>query len=159
MRVTAYKLPLRDRDGNVKAYAYISPQDGWAKQHRWHWKVGYAARSVWDGERNSLVYLHRQIMGSKPGDRMDVDHINRDKLDNRRSNLRVLSHRENQHNYPSLKGTSKYRGVSWRKDTLKWSAKVQVDGRTVHLGSYLDEEEAAQAALEGRRRLLSGAVD
>lgn len=163
MRIAGYRLPLKDRSGKLKAYALVDAEDKWATEHRWHMCAGYAARSVWDGERNTLIYLHRQILGLEPGDGVDADHMNRDKLDNRRANLRAVSHRENQHNMPAMPRhrtkPSQYRGVSWRDDTQKWTARCQVDGQMHRFGCFDSEEDAAQAAREGRRRLLSGAVD
>jgi hypothetical protein len=77
----------------------------------------------------------------------EVDHINRDKSDNRWANLRPASRRENEGNKGLLSNnTSGHRGVSWYKRTRKWSAKGKRDGRQIHLGYFDTLEEAAAAA-------------
>jgi hypothetical protein len=78
---------------------------------------------------------------------MEVDHVNGDGLDNRRSNLRVCTHAENARNQSSRTrmSTSRFRGVVWAKDRRKWRAMIGDNGRTVHLGNFTDEIEAAQA--------------
>lgn len=106
-------------------------------KHKWCFSnVGYA-------QRRSGIYLHRVIAGAKPGE--FVDHINRDRLDNRRSNLRICTKQQNQHNQGPRKGTSKYKGVSLRKDTGKYTACIHHNYKKINLGSFLTEEEAAEA--------------
>lgn len=81
----------------------------------------------------------------------EVDHANGDGLDCRRSNLRVASHAENVRNARSRKGTSKFKGVSFSKGG--WRAALRVNYKTVHLGRFETEEEAAVAHDEAARRL------
>lgn len=92
--------------------------------------------------KTQYVYMHRLIMNAKPGEQ--VDHINRNRLDNRKSNLRLCTHQENNYNR-SLKGKCGYRGVRWRKDRDKWEARISVNGRTKHLGYYTCSLDAAKA--------------
>lgn len=96
--------------------------------------------------------LSRFVMDAKPGD-PEVDHINGDKLDNRKMNLRAASHKLNMQNLAMVndRGGSKYRGVSWHRKGRKWRAAQIVDGQYFHLGLYVTEEEAA-AALSAFRR-------
>lgn len=118
------------------------------KHFNWFLCNGYAAAQK--------VYLHRVIMDPEPG--MVVDHINRNKLDNRRENLRVVTHQENLQNQRSQVGkTSEYRGVSWIRGA--WVAQCRVNGETHYLGRHTDEMKAAAIARETRLRLMSGAVD
>lgn len=73
-----------------------------------------------------------------------IDHINGNRSDNRIDNLRDVSLKENMLNKPSYKGkTSKYKGVSWRKDFNKWRALIQRDGKPENLGHFDCEREAA----------------
>ena len=58
-----------------------------------------------------------------------VDHINNDKLDNRACNLQLISARMN--SLKPIRGTSKYRGVSYVKRTKKWKASIYIDGKGV----------------------------
>jgi len=89
--------------------------------------------------------LHHVIMG-KPIKGQVVDHINRDKLDNRRSNLRFVNAKDNARNISMQKNnTSGYRGVWFRKDTEKWVANIKVDYIKISLGCYTSKEKAAIA--------------
>jgi hypothetical protein len=84
-------------------------------------------------------YLHRLIMGCPEGKL--VDHINRDKLDNRKFNLRVCDSRENNRNRKQTKG--KYKGV-YRSEN-GWIAQITAGEKRLHIGSFDTEEEAALA--------------
>lgn len=75
-----------------------------------------------------------------------IDHINGDKVDNRLSNLRDLSHRDNIINMKAKKNnTSGYRGVSRAANANKWVASICVNYRTIHLGRFETAEEASHA--------------
>jgi hypothetical protein len=111
---------------------------------RWcYMSRGYAVRSSY-GERREMLYLHRVIMQAPPG--LLVDHINGDKLDNRRENLRLCSARENLRNRrPDAGSTSPYKGVSWNTQKQRWIAVIHVDRRAIQIGVFTDEIEAAYA--------------
>lgn len=76
----------------------------------------------------------------------EVDHRNRQKHDNRWSNLRAASRAENNANIPG-RGASGRKGVRWHKKTQKWNANITVSGRTRSLG-YFDSLDAAASAYE-----------
>lgn len=90
--------------------------------------------------------MHRFIMGLEtPG---FVDHINHDKLDNRRENLRIANHSTNQANSIMRGGTSQYKGVMRLKRVRTgntWRARIKVAGVNIYLGYYKTEREAALA--------------
>ena len=66
-----------------------------------------------------------------------IDHINRDKLDNRISNLRVVDNQTNQRNAKAnSRNTSGHRGVYWHKGKNKWYASIRVNNKQLHIGSY-----------------------
>lgn len=119
---------------------------------QWKWSYhngGYAVRrqhlpSTRKHQLYKMILMHRAIMN--PSSDKDVDHINRNKLDNRRSNLRVCSDSENLHN-SKLRVDSKsgYKGVSWYKAYKKWVANIQLDGRLKFLGYFESPEAAARA--------------
>lgn len=90
--------------------------------------------------------LHRFIMGlNEYSNNIQVDHKNGNKLDNRKSNLRICNCAQNCMNKPANRKnkTSIYKGVS--KDRNRYRATIKVYGKKIHLGSYLTEIEAAKA--------------
>ena len=157
------KIPLSGRKG-AGLFALVDKQDydflnGW----KWSWKDGYAGRSASHSEslehdnilRAKTIRMHRVIL---PCDApLQIDHINGDKLDNRRCNLRAVTMHQNQMNRTqSCANTSGYRGVSRHKNLKKnpWVAKISLWGqkKTLHLGYFATPEEASAvyeaAALE-----------
>lgn len=124
---------------------------------------GYACRDGGSGEPRSC-YLHRDILGAARG--QIVDHINRVKHDCRRANLRIANSVTNGWNTSKRTGsTSSFRGVidlATPTDALaflrsqkrkRWAARLRSDGRTLHVGVYATEIEAAIAYDEVCRAL------
>lgn len=75
-----------------------------------------------------------------------IDHINGNKTDNRIVNLRDVTQSQNLFNKPSYsRATSPFKGVSYRKDNSKWRAVIQRDGKSLSVGHFLCEREAALA--------------
>lgn len=156
------RIPLWARDGSVRAYTLVDTEDAeWV--NRWRWclsSVGYACRSQWSNGCVQIIQLHRALLKLTLGDGFEGDHIYRDRLDNRRSNLRVVPKGKNQQNVQSRQGAaSRFRGVSWNKKTCKWRARVQMANRTVDCGCFTDEQEAAEAARDARRQLMPYTVE
>lgn len=84
------------------------------------------------------------FLGLKPdGHNIEVDHINGDKLDNRVSNLQLLSVREHKNKAPTKGQSSKYNGVSAHRN--KWKARAVINKTRVHLGVFDTEIEAYNA--------------
>ncbi|WP_061576552.1 HNH endonuclease [Bacillus licheniformis] len=113
---------------------------------KWHKRKsdGYVARTVYDKGTFKTIRMHREIL--KPPPELVVDHINRDKLDNRRENLRIATRSQNTAN--SIKPStnkSGYKGVHYRKDQRKWRACIRVNQKNISLGQYDDPEKAARA--------------
>lgn len=89
-------------------------------------------------------YFHRLIMNFPKA--FEIDHVNRNKLDNRIENLRLATRGENQVNKNKAKNcTSKYRGVSYNNRQKKWVAYINHDGKRKHIGYFENEDEAAIA--------------
>lgn len=105
-------------------------------------------------KRGKFLRLHRLLMDAPDG--MEVDHINHDCLDNRRANLRVVTHQENILNRrgPAINGTSGIRGVTRRSDGKKWVAQVARMGRCIYLGSFFTKGQAAKAVEHYRQEVL-----
>lgn len=90
------------------------------------------------------MFMHRLILPPPAG--MQVDHINGNKLDNRRENLRLASNAENCRAARERKVyTNPYRGVSWKAANRKWQAAVCSDGKRKYLGLFDTPEEARDA--------------
>ena len=117
---------------------------------KWHAKkhgqTFYAKANVLleDG-RWSGVYMHRLILGLKPKDRISVDHINGDGLDNRKENLRRCNQSMNIANSRKKKGTSEFKGVSFHKSAGKWRSHITFNYKQINLGLFHSETEAAEA--------------
>lgn len=110
------------------------------KEYCWRMhSCGYAVST----EGGSNLYLHRLLCN--PPDGMDVDHINRNKLDNRMSNLRVCTHRHNSMNKNiSPLNKSGVNGVHFDKKSQKWRAEITDEHGRVYLGVYSNFDEAVQ---------------
>lgn len=145
------RIPLHDRSGGVLALVVIDDDDRRLAKWSWHLSPqGYAARTE-HGPFRRTVLMHREIMCLGDFDPLQVDHINRDKLDNRRANLRVVTIQQQRQNVGAHRDSrSGRRGVSWHEARGKWRAEAQVDGRRAFLGYFDDVDEAAAAAAEWR---------
>ena len=124
----------------------------WITKHKWRLsKYGngyqYAIRTHPSGQH---LFLHKEVVGA--GKHQIVDHINRNPLDNRRSNLRLCTLAQNNKN-ASLRrsNTSGFRGVYCRGNY--WSAAIESDGRKYNLGTFATAEDAAKAYDEAAKRL------
>ena len=83
-------IPLRDLAGSVVAVALVDPEHFHRiSRHRWSLMDDVARRGVKIGRRHHSILMHREVVGATLGDGLAVEHINGNKLDNRRANLRV----------------------------------------------------------------------
>lgn len=160
------RIPLRNRKGEVVAWTLVDAADEvmLLAIGRWHRSSGgYAIHGVRVGPRKAnrtvMLRMHRVVLGLGIEDPRQGDHVNRDRLDNRRRNLRVVSARENSQNVSSLPGTSRFRGVCWDQVRGGWLAQARMSGVLHRLGVFATEEEAAQVAAQWRAEHMAGAVD
>lgn len=137
-------LPLTSREGIV-GWVRIDPLDRATLVGR-HWNLGTDGYA-YGREGGRQTAMHRLILGLRPGDGQDADHINGDRLDNRQSNLRVVTRAENlQNRTVPATGRSRFRGVGWSRHHGRWLAAASVKNQRVHIGLFDDELEAARAA-------------
>jgi hypothetical protein len=123
----------------------------WCASHNGHSRY-YVRANVRraDGSKVSIL-LHRFLLDAQPGEH--VDHINGDTLDNRRSNLRLCSNRQNHQNMTSANmRRGSFKGVTWSRNAGKWMAQIcagpiQKDGhrKRIYLGYFSDKNAAARA--------------
>jgi len=122
-------------------YAYVDGADfEWLNQWTWRVHGGYAARHV----KRKVIFMHREIM--KPPKGKIVDHVNGNKFDNTRANLRNITPQENQHNRRKQRGASSiYKGVTYYKAGRCWRASLSCGKECYYLGQFETEVEAARA--------------
>jgi hypothetical protein len=115
---------------------------------QWNWHIsalGYAIRFFRQNGKPKVIWMHREILKTRTG--MQTDHINRNRLDNRKSNLRECSPTQNQGNRWKSKQakTSKFKGVYWSKAQNRFAAYGREGEKNKRLGSFRSEIEAAKA--------------
>jgi hypothetical protein len=127
LRITGNRISIVDDDDYVRF-----------SKTKWHLAgKGYA--------KSEKGYLHRLIIDAPAG--VEVDHVNGDKLDNRRCNLRLVSSSENKWNRGKQNGSysSRFKGVSWHAASQSWRAQIKVKRKLISLGYYPTEIDAARA--------------
>lgn len=160
------QVPLRGRGDVVRAQAIVDAADyDWLASWHWHMiEVRTGLRYARGGPENR-TYMHRLLMGATRGDGQEVDHRDGDGLNNRRSNLRVVTHAINQQNmHVSGRGRkSAHRGVTHGTDNVPagrpWIAFAGRGGRFNHLGYHATELDAAAAAAQWRDANMPGTIE
>jgi hypothetical protein len=157
-----YILGHNNRGREIKAERWVEEDRGYETPcHIWRlakWASGYGKVKI---DRRQY-HAHRAAFEAAfgPVDRsLEIDHMCRQCDCVRLDHLRVVTHQQNAQNVSPRIGTSSYRGVSWVSACRRWQARVQVGGKGFYLGLFVEEGEAARAALEARRRLMPFAVD
>ncbi len=145
--MTYILIPIYDKNG-VVAHTKISPCDvEVVLKLRWYLNgKGYVQGGKWnrDTKKNDMVKLHRLLLS--PSKYQHVDHVNGDKLDNTRENLRLATPQQNQCNQGIRKNNkSGYKGVSFHRAANKWQATISVNGKSIGLGLHLTPESAYEA--------------
>lgn len=117
-------------------------------QFKWCYNCGYAVRHspTAKGKRTTIL-MHRVILERmRHKDFKDSDHINQNKLDNRRCNLRTATRSQNLCNKgKQSNNTSGFKGVCWVKRDKKWLAQIRINGKRKHLGYFDSKKQAARA--------------
>lgn len=139
-------IPLRGKWGKGR-FALVSIEDyEQISKHKYYvGKHGYAVRDVVRDGKKMAILMHREIMGFPEG--KEVDHKNRNKLHNFRSNLRICNSSQNSCNTRKFhhNSTSKYKGIYWSNERKCWRVELKHNGVKYHGGSFDSEDEAALA--------------
>lgn len=105
----------------------------------------YATYGSLESPRGSGLFLHKRILGLPSGNGLRGDHIDGNSLNNRRSNLRIVTPSQNSFNlHPDQRSKLAPRGVFWCKQINRWIARIEHKHRAVGLGSYDDSAEAGR---------------
>jgi HNH endonuclease len=128
-------IPLYGKGGIVGHAMIDAADEELVRPFRWNIHRGYAKCHPphAPGERQRDMMMHRLILGLSPGEK--GDHINGDKLDNRRSNLRRCTHAENMRNMKAHRGRGLPRGVYATKSG-KFKSQIMANGEHIYLGTY-----------------------
>lgn len=136
---TGYKgdLIIDDEDWDKIKHLKLSTNVGYAR--------GYSKRKTY--------FIHRIILNAPKN--MQVDHINNNRLDNRKSNLRLVNNKQNNENRKGAYSTSKtgIRGVSWQKQHQRWRAVIMSNYKQVYNKLFNSIEEATAAVVNKRKEL------
>jgi len=137
-------VAIRLSDGQP---CWVDPADAPAlRGFRWHAMPCGATVYAYRHDGQATVYMHRQIMALGGGRQRQVDHWDRNGLNNTRKNLRVATPSENQANRPAQRRNRRgLRGVCDVSNSSSFRAKIRVKGHDVHLGTFDTPEEAARA--------------
>lgn len=128
---------------DTKGRCFVVDEKDYPKVSEHTWSV--TTKGYWRS-RKLNVSVHRFLLGDVP-DGMVVDHINGDKSDNRRANLRVVTaHQNAMNNGLSIANTSGKTGVYFRKDRNKWKAGICVDRKQIWWPKLFDTYEEAVSA-------------
>lgn len=120
---------------------------------KWHFTNGYASSTASAAEQRSVgsnkairISMHRVLAGLSYDDVRVVDHIDGNRLNNQRANLRVCSNSQNlQNRGAQANNSSGFKGVTWNKHQRKWHARIRVGPKNKHLGSFTSASEAGEA--------------
>lgn len=120
----------------------------WLNQWKWQLSTsGYAIRK----EGKKIIRMHRLVNFTPSW--LFTDHINQNKLDNRRGNLRIVTKSQNGFNRGKPKSNSSgIKGVYWDKFTNKWRAEIKIFYKKISLGRFTNLEDAVLARKKGESK-------
>lgn len=124
----------------------------WLNQWKWcvRWnnktESFYAMRhSKTENSKRKTIYMAREILGLKYGNKHQADHIDHNTLNNCISNLRIVTNQKNHFNQRNTKG------YYWQKASNKYHARIGLNGKKIHLGYFCKAEEARKAYLNAKK--------
>ena len=142
---------LKSKYGEYRATAIVDKESlPIIKKHKWHFKSdGYACTHV----RVNGAYFGKRMHNILTGHEKDVDHIDNDKLNNRMSNLRKCSSKENKRNCPvRCDNKSGVTGVYWRDDSKKWRVYIKYEDKKTNIGHFDNKDDAIRARVQAEMK-------
>jgi len=141
-------IEIKLRNSPLKAIIDADDFDVVSK-HKWTLQSGGYVRTF---VGKNVLYLHRLVMGANGN--LEIDHINRNKIDCRKQNLRFATRTQNSANKDCNKGNPiKVKGVRWDKTRNKYLARIGYNGITKNLGRYDNLIDASRAYDEAAIRI------
>jgi hypothetical protein len=110
---------------------------------QWEWRLAHNGYAI---SGRGTIRMHRAVMKPKP--RQQVDHINGDRIDNRRTNLRLATRQANARNRPRnavRNHGARYKGIFRCTETQRWRARIEAPSGRINLGTHATQEDAAKA--------------
>ena len=106
---------------------------------------GYAQISIKINNKWGVKFMHQLLINTPKG--METDHIDHNKLNNQKFNLRIVTNSQNNMNRLKQNGeySSKFKGIYWHKRDEKWYAQIRFNKKYYYLGSFKNEIDAAKA--------------
>lgn len=141
---------------NIDDFGIIDKEDfDKIKKYRWYgggFNKRYLQTSAYENPRRK-IQIHRIIMEVENDKSVEIDHINRNPLDNRKINLRKCTHSQNSRNTNILKNNkSGFIGVFFDNTHKKWVAKIEYNAKQISLGHYNKKEDAVVVRLKSEKK-------
>lgn len=154
------KIILRDAGQNIVGEAIIDVEDiSKVIGYKWRLYKGGTDRSKCNGvytgnvKKSNCISLHRFLMNCPKN--MYVDHINGNRFDNRKSNLRICTNQENNFNRTAQdNNTSGSKGVWFDKSRHKWAVEIKYNNKKIYIGRYEDKNIAIFSRLYAEKLLF-----
>ena len=138
---------------NNKGIALVDDEDyEWLSEYKWHNDGhGYAKTKININDKWINQYMHKLLISTSKN--MITDHVDRNRLNNQKNNLRMVTRSQNRMNSTKQRGILKYKGVS--KYWNKWKAEIRFNNKNYYLGLFKNEIDAAKAYNEKAKELFN----
>ena len=139
---------------NNKGVALVDDEDyDMLMQYKWHLSVNiYAEANIKINNKWTTKRMHKFLINTP--NKMEVDHIDGNGLNNQKSNLRIVTTSQNQMNRKKQNGSSIYKGVYFDNNANKWCAQIYVNKKRIYLGLFINEKDAAIVYNEKAKELF-----
>ncbi len=139
-------ITIKQRNGQEHIVEFDDCRTDLVNSKKWFFKKGYVYTTIKINNKYHSIQMAYYLFG-KPKAGNVWDHKDRNGLNNKRENIREATKEQNaQNKYKTLKPTtSKYKGVYYCKRAHRWIARIYLNKKSIHLGSFMSEEAARDA--------------